>query len=494
MNNLRMKLLLGLVLFAIIVVSTISYINRQMLITDIQEQEVSNRELIEDHILNDMRSVDIAHYYLDIEISREMEQFLRDMVKKYEMNPNVMDWDLEAMKGKQGFEIYILDEANTVIHTTFQQDLGLNFSACCTEFSSLLDHRRKSGLFYSDGIDVSTTTGEINKYSYLGTPDDKYLFELSVSTKTIPVFRQFNFVRTANYLVDKYEDLLDVKIMNAGGYFLNDALVKTSVTSVKDMPTKFKEHFEKARMTMEPVEYTIEKEGGLIETFRFLPYEATHQRGDSTKRVIYVKYDNGHELALLKQNTEQFWKLLTISFFISLFMLMVFIKILSKTFNLAKYDPLTGVHNRASYMNYIEKLTGWNRKSFGLLLVDLDNFKKVNDKFGHAKGDEVLMEAAKLLQTVAKKQGFVARLGGDEFAIVIPNASEEHLNHFASEVIRSFRGSKNKNLQSEIWEVLSVSVGGTLIKTGEEGHKLFNRADEALYKAKNAGKDQYVIN
>jgi len=145
MKNLRIKLLLSLIAFAVILVAVISSVNRQILVDDIEDQVARNRVLIENHILTDMRTVDNAHLYFDENMSDKMEQELRALKNYYRENPNVAEWDLQQMKNKHDMDIYIVDQTNTVIYTTFDKDIGFNFSKCCQRFSALLDERRASG-------------------------------------------------------------------------------------------------------------------------------------------------------------------------------------------------------------------------------------------------------------------------------------------------------------------------------------------------------------
>ncbi len=128
MKKLRIKLLLSLIAFALILVAVISYVNRQILVAYIEKQVASNRTLIENHILTDMQTVDNAHFYFDKNISEDMEQELQALATYYKENPNLATWDLQQMKNNHGMDIYILDKTNTVIYTTFEKDRGLNFS------------------------------------------------------------------------------------------------------------------------------------------------------------------------------------------------------------------------------------------------------------------------------------------------------------------------------------------------------------------------------
>ncbi|WP_313891912.1 GGDEF domain-containing protein [Psychrobacillus sp.] len=493
MNNLRLKLLLSLTIFALILVITVSYVNRQLLISDIQNQEENSRGLIENHILADMQTVDNAHYFFDSTISNEMEHYSRSLLEQYKKNPDVLSWDLEAMKDIHGMDIYILDAKNTIVHTTFEKDFGLNFSKCCEKFSTQLDDRRESGEFFTDGIDVSIKTGGIRKFSYLGTPDKKYMIELSVNLNNSQIFQTFNFIQTSNKLVEKYDDLLEVKTINIGGFFLNEE--EEAEVSVTEMPKQFEEAFMSVMKTFKPVEYKTRLDNGHIETHRFLPYEAEQKRGSSTKRIIYVKYGNSTELALLKQNTKQFWLLLILAIFISFLALVIIIRILTKTVNLATYDSLTSVYNRATYINKMDELFQKRKnKRIGLILIDLDNFKQVNDQFGHADGDLVLVQVAKVLQNVIKKDGFVTRFGGDEFAIVVYNTDETVIRKLAEQVLIETRKLKEAESGFELWKVLSLSIGGAILHDSEEDEtSLFKKADKALYRSKEEGKDQFNL-
>lgn len=164
-----------------------------------------------------------------------------------------------------------------------------------------------------------------------------------------------------------------------------------------------------------------------------------------------------------------------------------------KTIRLAERDPLTGVYNRSTYLEKIERLLKRKQhQEIGLLLFDVDNFKQVNDQYGHLKGDMILVELAKILERLAHKEGFVVRFGGDEFAIVIKNATLEKMERIANEAIEEVRLKKESN--DLAWQVLSLSIGGTLQANIQETERdLYSRADDALYASKNDGKNRYSL-
>ena len=487
MRNLRLKLLVSLMIFAVVLVTVVMWTNRQLLITDIKEQQHNSIELIENHIVNDMKTIDNVHYYFDYILSDELEVELRKMIAYYEQNPDVLSWDLEAMKQQHGMEIFIIDEKNTIIHTTFAPDLGFNLSSG-EAFAKVLNERRLSGEYYSDAINTNTSTGELWKYSYLATPDKKYVFELGIKPTDVELFQKFDFLQAAKNLKDKYDDLIEVRILNARGYYL-DANGEANY-KIEHQSEQFKEAYQKAVDTMTPVQYTEEFENGYIETSRFIPYEAEQIRGTTTKRVIYIEYGNKKELASLERLTQQFWMTLVIAVVTSLILLFTIIRILTKTINLATFDPLTGANNRASYLNEIEQLLQRNKQT-GLLLFDLDNFKKVNDSYGHVEGDRILIETVSILKAAAEKENMVVRFGGDEFAIIVNNATFEKMHAIANEVLQAFRLKKNG--EDEVWHPLSISVGGALQQEEDETEvTLFMRADQALYQSKNNGKSCYT--
>lgn len=488
MKNLRLKLLVSLTVFAVVLVTVVTFMNRELLRKDIQIQSQRSWDLIENHILADMQTIDNVHYSLETELASQMENALSQLNKLYEVNNNPKTWDLETFKKEYNMEVFVMNDENTVINTTFTSDLGLNFNDCCKSFSNMLDERRNSGKYYSDGIDISTQTGQLWKYSYLATPDKKYLLEVGVNGNDIPLYKKFNFFDTATNLVNKYDDLIDVKIIHRAGYYL-DAEWHGS-DSISSNTPEFQAAFKEALRTSKPVQYKTSFDNGYIETSRFIPYNSENEREYATKRVIFVKYGNGTELELLEKNMKQFWTIILVAIITSLILLFVIIRLLTGTIKLATFDPLTGVYNRTSYLSHVESLLKIKNNKVGLLVLDLDNFKQVNDQYGHVEGDNILVEMANVLLENVNKEGFVVRFGGDEFAIVIKNASIEKLEVISRSIITAVHNKKNS--EDAIWGVITVSIGGAIQEEINETEvSLFMRADKALYESKNFGKDRY---
>lgn len=154
----------------------------------------------------------------------------------------------------------------------------------------------------------------------------------------------------------------------------------------------------------------------------------------------------------------------------------------------AFHDPLTGLPNRALLFDRLSHaLTriGRDESTVGLLLMDLDEFKEINDTLGHGYGDDLLTVIAHRLRQITRELDTVSRLGGDEFAMVIADADEESLARVAERVIEVVREPVNLGgIDVEI----SVSIGGTVAPFhGRDPHGLLQHADVAMYSAKRAG-------
>ncbi len=154
-------------------------------------------------------------------------------------------------------------------------------------------------------------------------------------------------------------------------------------------------------------------------------------------------------------------------------------------------DPLTGLPNRRYAMRRLDSL--WKEVNkfdlpLGCIMVDADNFKEVNDTYGHDAGDIVLIELAKTLKHALRNDDIVCRLGGDEFLIICPNTDEEGIMHIA-ELIRKSVSKLRVSTGGEPWHG-SISVGAAARTPEIENYReLIIVADKALYIAKQDGKN-----
>lgn len=161
----------------------------------------------------------------------------------------------------------------------------------------------------------------------------------------------------------------------------------------------------------------------------------------------------------------------------------------------AAVDPLTGLFNRRAMDEMLAKeLSSAQRNgtSVGILVADVDHFKKVNDTYGHKAGDLILQEVAKLLQHNVRASDYVCRFGGEEFVIIMPGASIAALLRCGEDVRSSFEALTVEYENQVIRATISLGAA-SFPEHGASGNEIIVRADEALYRAKHEGRNRVVV-
>lgn len=158
---------------------------------------------------------------------------------------------------------------------------------------------------------------------------------------------------------------------------------------------------------------------------------------------------------------------------------------------LARTDPLTGLHNRRYGDECLdERIKVFHRfdKPFSMIMMDIDHFKAINDNFGHEMGDDVLKEIAKLITSSVREVDKVFRWGGEEFVIVLPYTDQENSAQIAEKLRKKISAYNFKVAQK-----ITSSFGVVAYSKGLSVKEITAQADEALYLAKEKGRDQVVI-
>ena len=154
---------------------------------------------------------------------------------------------------------------------------------------------------------------------------------------------------------------------------------------------------------------------------------------------------------------------------------------------LAEVDSLTGVFNRRKIEEVLSKEIERSRRygnEVSLMLIDIDDFKQINDNFGHQVGDEVLRQIARIIRQNLRRTDYVGRYGGEEFLVILPETPIQKALT-AGERIR--KAIERENFRTG---KTTVSIGITLLKDKDDFGTLFNRLDRAMYLAKERGKNR----
>ncbi len=170
-------------------------------------------------------------------------------------------------------------------------------------------------------------------------------------------------------------------------------------------------------------------------------------------------------------------------------------KIEKQIYRLAFYDSLTGLANRRMFIDHLEKEIMYRKISkskMAVFYIDVDNFKIINDRWGHETGDHILMGVSKILKSIAGPDNLVARLGGDEFVILIKNIeSEAQVEEFAKQITNDIQQPITYDNQQFY---LTASVGIVIYPDhGTDVKQILKHADTAMYNVKGNGKNNYKL-
>lgn len=170
--------------------------------------------------------------------------------------------------------------------------------------------------------------------------------------------------------------------------------------------------------------------------------------------------------------------------------------LLKRLKQMATTDFLTGLHNRRYFMEHLEqelaRLQRHNHSEAALLLLDIDHFKKINDRFGHAAGDVALKELARQITQRLRKTDLMGRIGGEEFAVLLPDTDLPTACELA-EILREQIEEGEMELEENKHCRMTISIGVTALRPNDPlAEDALQRADQAMYRAKQAGRNRVV--
>ncbi|MDA3128526.1 GGDEF domain-containing protein [Aliibacillus thermotolerans] len=483
-RNFRLLLFVTMIVFATVIsfgIATVNHLHLQHETLQYQQNQIAE---IEEKIKRSMMTIDKAYHLFDDETANDMKANTEQLIKWYEENPDLDSWDFAAIKEEFGMDVYFINEDLVVTHSSFTDDIGLNFYDCCTKLVPILENRRKSGDFYHDGIDIEQSTGQIKKYSYMATPDGKYLIELGVNLEHGKIFKEFNFLAEIEDILASTDCINDINIFNIAGFSLGEPRDVGTISSER------RAAFKKTLQTGQKTELTG-KWNGEPATYRYIRYSSSFDSEVTKHRVIEINYNNQAMEAVYKDYTKTFFIQLVIVLVVTVLLAAIISKRVSRPMYLAFHDSLTGLKNRAAFEETLPPLLRDKKNKTALLMIDLDNFKQVNDRYGHDKGDMLLKSVAKELRQSIRKEDKVFRLGGDEFAVVLTPATKSEAEATASRIIDTIHTCIN-NCPHLKKAGVTASIGIAFApEHGTDVEGLYKKADIALYDSKEKGKNCY---
>jgi diguanylate cyclase (GGDEF)-like protein len=159
-----------------------------------------------------------------------------------------------------------------------------------------------------------------------------------------------------------------------------------------------------------------------------------------------------------------------------------------------RIDPMTGLANRRDIMEKLERelsRSERHHRTFSVLLIDLDNFKQLNEKYGYNDGDDVLVEVARVLMSCVRNEDVCARWGGEEFLFLLTETNIEGAMTLADKILASISMTEFKANRPGI--CITASIGLSEYQAGQTISECVSMADKALRQAKQTGKNRYMI-
>jgi diguanylate cyclase (GGDEF)-like protein len=476
-----------MILFATLLSFTIVIIDHQRINQVVMEDNEFQMEQTQNTVTYTLNTIEKVYYYFDQETALQMEENSYALAEHYEENPSFESWDFHALSEEYGMDIYIINEDHVIIGSNVAEDVGMDFTECCGKLVRVLEKRRESGDFFHDGLDIEQSTGTVKKFSYMATKDKKYLIELGYSLQDGPIFQEFDIFQVIEDLIVDYPMIYDINVLTLGGSSLGKSTEEWQLTSDR------REAFENTLYTGEVTEIEREWQGQRA-LYRYFPYKSEYDEGEVTQnKVVELIYKGDQLEEVMNQNKRTFILQLGIILIITVIVSSIISQWMSKPIYLAFHDSLTGLKNRAGFKEDLENVLARSKGTTGVYMVDLDNFKLVNDYFGHDRGDALLRQSAKTILSAVPAHAKVYRMGGDEFSMIVPYITKQKAEKLAILILDRLKQTfENEADIRESGIEVSASVGFALSpEHGSKVSELYKKADIALYKSKKGGKSQY---
>jgi diguanylate cyclase (GGDEF)-like protein/PAS domain S-box-containing protein len=226
------------------------------------------------------------------------------------------------------------------------------------------------------------------------------------------------------------------------------------------------------------------------------PLSATLTDGEPREAQVYLHHKRGHRVPVLVRTSPIYDDKGEIDGAVETFTdnsrLLEALEKVEQLSMEAETDPLTGLGNRRSMESRLDACVGERRRlgtSVGVLFVDIDHFKRVNDDFGHEVGDQVLKMVGETMRHNLRTSDWLARWGGEEFLVLLQRVDERTFPMLV-EKLRMLVANSYLNMPDGSELRVTVSMGGTLLRPGDTRRTVVARADRLLYQSKAGGRDR----
>lgn len=397
-RNVMLILGISISLLAIVIVS-INYVSTSR---NLQSEKAETEHLVERNILSEIEGSDTAYQIIEAALEEKMEQYMDVLQKKYKEDPKVENWDLQKLKKEfEGFEIFILNADYVITYSSREADLGLDFKEF-EGFKELLDRRMDSGEFEADRLEISLATNQAEKFSYMGTPDKKYMFDIGANDE------QFSELVEELDLKTKIDALIEDQD------YVNDI----TLYAVQDngVPEHALNKFDEDNAAL-PIEKDLQKIGEEViltntvkeekkkidnasHLFRFIPIQEQDNEGSyKQSRLLVIDYDEDIFNSVIKTNNMISLVLVVGAILLSLVLAFIIGRRVSKP-----------IHQFGRLIEHTAKL---NFKE----TQELTNLKQRKDDFGMlaSQYEEMLSEIRQAFQKVHVSQEQLA-LMADQFS------------------------------------------------------------------------------
>jgi diguanylate cyclase (GGDEF)-like protein/PAS domain S-box-containing protein len=235
-------------------------------------------------------------------------------------------------------------------------------------------------------------------------------------------------------------------------------------------------------------------EEGVALCFSGCPLHATMNDGFAREALVYLQHKRGHRIPVIVKSIPMYDEYKKITGAIEIFSEVrsesKLIGSIERYQKEASEDPLTKIPNRKYLGAVIEsRIREYNAVgvSFGIAFIDIDNFKKINDSYGHDIGDECIKLLVRTIQSSLRKNDFIGRWGGEEFVVVFSGIDGEGLKKVTEKVRQLVESSKLRGEEIEV--SITISIGATLVNQVDNVDMIVKRADELMYRSKGDGKN-----